>query len=190
MKTGPIEAGTVIGGVMLEAASITAPRYTEYGGVYTVATSGRKTFTMNSIAVNVAACSTANVTVDLGSHKQSRFTGVGSTTPAVAFNVGLSSCPAGLNAIQYQFIPLTAALDNSNGVLALSADSTATGIGVQVKDRNGNPLKFNTQYTLASYNKATGGTYSIPLTASYYQTSSPVKPGTANSLLTFTMSYQ
>ena len=187
VKTGPVSTGTVTGGVLFEGASITGRHI---NGPYTIASEGRKSFLVSSTAINLAACSTANVMVDLGSHKQSNFKGIGSTTPAADVNIGLSSCPAGLNAIQYQFTPLTAILDGSNGVLALSADSTATGIGVQVKDRNGSPLKFNTPYTLANYDKTTGGTYTIPLTASYYQTSSPVKPGTANSLLTFTMSYQ
>ncbi|MBC3467500.1 type 1 fimbrial protein [Pseudomonas sp. RW10S2] len=187
VKTGTIRAGTVTGGVMLEAALISAPAKF---GPYDIAQNGRKSFLVSSTTINVAACRTADVDVDLGSHKQSEFTGVGSTTPAVAFNVDISACPAGLNAIQYQFTPPTGVLDGSNGVIALSADSSAAGIGVQLKDGNGSPLKYNTPLTLTNYNKTTGGTYSIPLRASYYQISSPVQPGTANSLLTFTMSYQ
>jgi major type 1 subunit fimbrin (pilin) len=76
-------------------------------------------------------------------------------------------------------------------VLALTPTSTATGIGLQLKDGNGNPLQYNTtQYTLSAYNTATGGSYTIPLTAAYYQTAATVTPGSANATLTFTLIYQ
>ncbi|KWH26489.1 hypothetical protein WL99_22215 [Burkholderia cepacia] len=97
---------------------------------------------------------------------------------------------AGLDSIQYQFIPVNAVLDATNGVLALSSDSTATGIGLQLKDNSGKALTYNTQYTLASYDGSTGGSHTIPLTANYYQTSSSVTAGSANVVLTFTMTYQ
>uniref|UniRef100_UPI00163FAB96 fimbrial protein n=1 Tax=Burkholderia gladioli TaxID=28095 RepID=UPI00163FAB96 len=63
-------------------------------------------------------------------------------------------------------------------------------IGLQLKDGNGNALKYNTQYTLTSYSKSTGGSYTIPLTARYYQTAAQVTAGSANAVLTFTMTYQ
>jgi major type 1 subunit fimbrin (pilin) len=127
----------------------------------------------------------------MGSYQQSAFKGVGmATTPAVGFNVAVNACPTGLASIQYQFIPVNAVLDATNGVLALSSTSTAAGIGVQLKDGNGNPIQYNTQYTLSAYNTATGGSYTIPLTAAYYQTAATVTPGSANAVLTFTLTYQ
>ncbi|WP_236668291.1 fimbrial protein [Burkholderia sp. ISTR5] len=187
VKTGTITAGTVSGGVLFEGTSITSMNI---NGPYTIATSGRKSFSLSQTIINVAACTTPNVTVTMGSYKQSAFTGVGSSTPAVAFKVGVNACPAGLNSIQYQFVPVNAVLDTTNGVLALSSDSTAAGIGLQLKDNSGKALKYNTQYTLTSYNGSTGGSYTIPLTANYYQTSASVTPGSANAVLTFTMTYQ
>ncbi|QXH42962.1 fimbrial protein [Pseudomonas sessilinigenes] len=184
VKTGPITAGTISGGPLIEAAA------TIYNGVYEIETKGRKTFSLTPTIVKVAACTTPDVTVSMGSHKQSVFKGVGTTTPSVAFNLGVNACPAGLNAIQYQFIPINAVLDAANGVLALSGDSTATGIGLQLKDGNGNALKYRTQYVLTNYNRATGGSYTIPLRAAYYQTGQRVTPGSANTVLTFTMNYQ
>jgi major type 1 subunit fimbrin (pilin) len=127
----------------------------------------------------------------MGSHPQSEFTGIGSATKSpVGFNIAVNACPSGLAKIQYQFIPLNAVLDATNGVLALSGSSTATGIGVQLKDGSGNALKYNTQYTLSGYNTSTGGSYTIPLTAAYYQTAPTVTPGSADAVLTFTMTYQ
>ncbi|TCW81478.1 pilus assembly protein [Burkholderia sp. SRS-46] len=189
VKTGPITAGTVTGGVLFEGASVTGPRV---GGPYTVATSGHVSFSLTQTVVNVAACTTPNVTVNMGSVMQSAFKGVGSTggmTP-VPVNVAVNACPIGLNSIQYQFIPVNAVLDSTNGVLALSSDSTATGIGLQLKDGSGNALKYNTPYTLTSYSSATGGSYTIPLKANYYQTAARVTAGSANAVLTFTMTYQ
>ncbi|KVQ34602.1 pilus assembly protein [Burkholderia cepacia] len=186
VKIGPITGGTVNGGVLFEAAAVvrqgSASDYTMQPG--------RKSFSLTPIVIKQAACTTPNVTVSMGSHKQSAFTGVGSTTPAVAVNVGVNACPAGLNSIQYQFIPVNAVLDAANGVLALSSDSTAAGIGLQLKDNNGKALAYNTQYALTGYNSSTGGSYTIPFTANYYQTSATVTPGTANAVLTFTLTYQ
>lgn len=188
VKTGPITAGTVTGGVMIVGASATG---TGGSAPYTVAASPLVSFSLTPTIVNVSACTTPNVTVNMGSPLQSEFTGIGSTNKqAVSLNVAVNACPTGLNAIQYQFIPVNAVLDATNGVLALSSGSTATGIGLQLKDGNGNALKYNTQYTLTNYSSTTGGSYTIPLTARYYQTAASVTPGSANAVLTFTMTYQ
>ncbi|WP_193099522.1 fimbrial protein [Burkholderia sp. Z1] len=188
VKTGPITAGTVTGGVLVVGASATG---TGGSAPYTVAASPLVSFSLTPTIVNVAACITPNVTVNMGSTMQSAFKGIGSTTsPAIPVTVAVNACPSGLNTIQYQFIPVNAVLDSTNGVLALSSDSTASGIGLQLKDNNGNALKYNTQYTLTSYSKSTGGSYTIPLTARYYQTAASVKAGSANAVLTFTMTYQ
>ncbi|WP_126282604.1 fimbrial protein [Burkholderia stagnalis] len=187
VKTGPITAGTV-SGLQFEGASVTGPGLT---GPFTIGASGHVLFSLTPTIINVAACTTPNVTVNMGSTMQSAFKGIGSTTnPPVAVNVAVNACPSGLNSIQYEFIPVNAVLDSTNGVLALSSDSTATGIGLQLKDSSGNALKYNTQYTLTSYNTSTGGSYTIPLKAAYYQTAATVKPGSANAVLTFTMMYQ
>ncbi|MBN3817322.1 type 1 fimbrial protein [Paraburkholderia sp. Se-20369] len=160
--------------------------------MYTVATSPLVSFSLTPTNITVAACTTPNVTVNMGSVMQSAFKGIGSTggmTP-IPVNVAVNACPIGLTSIQYQFTPVNAVLDSTNGVLALSSDSTATGIGLQLKDGSGNALKYNTKYTLTSYSSTTGGSYTIPLKANYYQTSASVTAGTANAVLTFTMTYQ
>jgi major type 1 subunit fimbrin (pilin) len=188
VKTGPITAGIVAGGVLFQGASTMSQ--TGVGG-YTVSTSNPVSYSLTTTTVAVASCTTPNVTVNMGSPMQSVFTGIGSTSkPVVAFSLAVNQCPIGLNSIQYEFIPINAVLDSTNGVLALSSDSTATGIGLQLKDGSGNPLQYNTKYTLTSYSSATGGSYTIPLTAAYYQTASSVTAGSANAVLTFTMTYQ
>ena len=80
--------------------------------------------------------------------------------------------------------------DATNGVIALASGSTATGIGLKLTDSSSAALKFNSLYQVSGYNAATGGSYTVPLTAAYYQTATSVTPGTANAVVTFTMTYQ
>ncbi|SIT41091.1 putative Fimbrial protein [Paraburkholderia piptadeniae] len=136
------------------------------------------------------ACATPNVTVPMGTHSNTEFSGVGpiSTAPA-SFNISLNNCPAGINSIKYEIDAVTTIVDASQSVVALDSASTARGVGVQLLDANGNALPLATQQTLPGYNTS-GGSYTIPLKARYYQTTAPVLAGTANTVMTFTMNYQ
>lgn len=148
------------------------------------------TFQIPRIGVRVTSCQTPDLSVQLGSHKASAFSGRGSTTPAVNFNVAIKNCPAGMSQVKYEISAPDGIVDASNGVMALAASSTAKGVGIRLTDSNDRALKFNSQYTLSSYKAATGGTYSVPLRASYYQTGSgAVTSGTANGSLVFILSY-
>ncbi|PJO20148.1 putative major fimbrial subunit LpfA [Burkholderia glumae] len=188
VKTGPIKGGTISGDVRVEAAA--AIRQDESTN-YTFPQFGRKSFVLASTNINLATCTTMeSLEVEMGSAKQSSFTGIGSTTPAQTFELRFSNCPTGLNSVQYEFIPMNAVADAANGVIGLAPYSSASGIGVQIKDSSGKAIKFNTLYTLKNYNSSTGGSYAVPLTANYYQTSARVTPGTAEALLIFTTMYQ
>jgi major type 1 subunit fimbrin (pilin) len=188
VKTGPITPGTVSGGILFEAGSATAPAV---GSAGTVQAGMRKSFSLTQTAVTVLSCSTPDVTVSMGSYQAATFTGKGSVTKTVGFNVAINNCPAGMTKIQYQFSAPGGVTDATNGVIALaSSASTATGVGLKLMDSTSTALKFDTQYQLTGYNTATGGSYTIPLLAAYYQTGASVTPGTANAVLTFTMTYQ
>lgn len=97
-----------------------------------------------------------------------------------------------MNGITYQIDPTTTVLNTANSVVALDASfsSPATGVGVQLLSDAGTPLPLSTPQTLNGYSSATGGDYTIPLKARYYQTGAIVGPGAANTSMTFTMSYQ
>jgi major type 1 subunit fimbrin (pilin) len=182
VKTGPITAGTTSGGILFEAASYVNP----------VAQPGmRKSFSLTQTAVTTLSCSTPDVTVTMGSHNPAEFSGKGSATKAVGFNVAINNCPAGMAKIQYQFSAPGGVTDATNGVIALaSSPSTATGAGLKLMDSTSAALKFGTQYQVTGYNTVTGGSYTVPLLAAYYQTGTTVTPGTANAVMTFTMTYQ
>lgn len=140
---------------------------------------------------NVIACQTPDVRVPLGRSPQTIFTGIGSTSGTKPVTISLNSCPAGMNSITYRVDPVTTVVNAAQSVVALDASSSATGVGVQLLDSTGTqPFPLQTWTTFTGYNAATGGSYTIPLNARYYQTAATVTPAQANSSMTFTMQYQ
>lgn len=179
IKTGTIAAG----------ATVTLPTLSYYAGVNNLLVA-QYAPSAATVPVNpIGTCQTPNVTVSLGVAILKNFQGIGKpiSTGGQAFNIPLNNCPAGLNSIQYYLTPNTTASSSYTGVVSLDSTSTATGVGVQLLNSAGTAIKFNTNYSLA-YSGA--GSYTIPMTAQYYQTSSTVTAGAANTSLTFTMVYQ
>lgn len=148
------------------------------------------TISTTATQVAVLSCSTPDVLVDLGSHKSSEFKGPGTFTSMTGFKVALKSCPAGINRVGYQIDAVTPILNVASSVVALNSGSTATGVGVQLLDGSGNVFPLGTSKSLGGYNSITGGDYAIPFNARYYQTGPAVGAGTANTAMTFTMSYE
>ncbi|WP_312742087.1 MULTISPECIES: fimbrial protein [Enterobacteriaceae] len=144
---------------------------------------------MNSFNVTTTACSVTNaaVKVPLGNVLSTAFTGAGSTTADKNFTIDLD-CDASTRVN----LTLEGAQDSSGaaGVLALTqatTGATASGVGVQVLYNN-TPVTFGSMFNVGT--AATKGAYAIPLTARYYQTTEKVTGGQANSLATFTITYQ
>lgn len=185
VKTGEITPGPVRGGVLFEGAV-----FQGYPDGFKIASSARIRFHVTQTDIIVGSCKTPPVTVDMGSYTQSIFRSIGSTTRPVSFKVDIKDCPAGMNSIEYQFSPTTSVVPGAPGVVTLSVDSTAGGIGLKLMDGNENGLMYDHRYPLSDYRSETGGTYTIPLKAAYYQTSSAVKAGTANAAVTFTLNYR
>ncbi|MCM7773445.1 type 1 fimbrial protein [Enterobacter asburiae] len=144
---------------------------------------------MNSFTVTTTACSVTNaaVKVPLGNVLSTAFTGAGSTAAEKNFTIDLN-CDASTRVN----LTLEGAQDSSGtaGVLALTqatTGATASGVGVQVLYNN-SPVTFGSMFNVGT--AATKGAYAIPLTARYYQTTEKVTGGQANSLATFTVTYQ
>lgn len=182
-----IKTGTIAAGQLTSIPTVTMSyRLNNQAGswplniMYTGAASG---------TISMATCTTPDVPVDLGKHKTSEFTGVGSTASSKSFTLDLKNCPAGINAVKYRLDSAVPSPYTDASLVPLDASSTAKGIGVQLLDGTGNPFPLGTQATFAGYNKA-GGNFSIPFSARYYQTASPLVPGAANASVSFTMSYQ
>ncbi|MFC6299105.1 fimbrial protein [Pseudomonas sp. CCM 7893] len=139
--------------------------------------------------ISELTCTTPNISVSMGEQKSSGFAGVNTRLAPKAFNIALNNCPSGITAIQYRLDPTTSIINTTDSVVGLTNDSTASGVGVQILDNTDKPLALGTDLKLATY-QAAGGNFTIPLKAAYYQVNKTIKGGTANTSLTFTMTYQ
>jgi type 1 fimbria pilin len=145
--------------------------------------------TMNSFTVTTTACSVTNkaVKVPMGDVLKTAFSGQGSTTPEKSFSINLD-CDAATRvnltlddptgkSTQPGVLPLTTATEGT----------TAGGVGIQVL-YNDTPVTFGKMFTIAT--TTAKGAMTIPLKARYYQTAATVTAGQANSMATFTLTYQ
>ncbi|WP_342622619.1 fimbrial protein [Pseudomonas alkylphenolica] len=148
--------------------------------------------------INIVAqsCETPDVKVDMGNHDLGDFSQSGSYSKPTSFNIRLNNCPSGINKVMYSLAPTptTPAWNARLGIIELNRNSTAKGFALQILDSNENPLELNKNHVFNDYS-STGGNFTIPLSARYYRTfptkkdSKDVKPGTANTEVTFVMSY-
>lgn len=133
--------------------------------------------------------------VDLGSIPMSRFSSVGVTSDERPFSIQLSCADGAFAGTAYATLTDQADVSNRSSTLSLSADSSATGVGIQIL-RNGSVLKYgpddmragNENQWLAATNVG-NGIVNIPLTARYVRTAQTMTAGTARGRATFTMSY-
>lgn len=177
---GPVGAGVI------SAAQLPSVRYRLNRSlvIYHATTSG-------SVNILQKTCQTPSVTVPLGTRSRNDFTAVGQPMKpsAVNFTIPVNACPAGMSGIQYRIDPTTTILDGNKGLVALDSTSTATGVAIKLMTGAGRAQAFSTWQTLTRYNPPTGGSYSIPLQATYVQTSTTLRSGTASTSLTFSMQY-
>jgi len=185
-----VKVAPVTGSGIVQAADITAftGQLNSNSGLWTYL----NWIPAGSVQFINGTCITPDVAVDLGQHPKTEFTGVNAKTALVPFTIKLNSCPAGMTSIKYRIDPATTVQIPAQSVVALDATSTATGVGIQLLDGAGavHPLGSGTDRLFSGYNPATGGDYTIPLQARYYQTSTSVTSGHANTTMTFTMTYQ
>ena len=139
------------------------------------------------------------VQASLGSVSAMSFKGVGSTSVARPFSIDLT-CKGGDGKTSIDaYVTLTDATKpgNRSQVLALSPDSQAKGVGIEVLSGT-TVLGYGPDSNAAgNFNQWKAGTvspgatsYSLPLTTRYVQTDPVVTVGTANGRATFTMSYR
>lgn len=142
------------------------------------------------IDTDPGTCTTPNVTVDLGETAASVFTGIGSTGARTSFNLNFNQCPPGYNSIGYQISPTTSILDSTQGVAAMNASSTASGLGIQLLTSEDKPIIFNNTYNLSDYDPTVTANYVVPLKAGLYQTESKVGSGSVSGTFTYTLNYK
>ncbi|MNJ17526.1 Type-1 fimbrial protein, A chain precursor [compost metagenome] len=145
------------------------------------------------------SCETPDVKVDMGEHDLGVFTESGASSKPTSFSIRLNNCPTGINKVMYSLepTPTTPAWNAGLGIIELNKSSTAKGFALQIMDNNQTPLALNKKHLFSDY-ATTGGNFTIPLSARYYRTvpastggkdDPGVTPGTANTEVTFVMSY-
>lgn len=158
------------------------------------------TYTKLAIALSAkvqlvaGTCQTPDQTVVLPGVSNSAFKGVGTTSGVSgvrSFNLQFKNCPAGFNRVGYSYVPVGAPLPSISGTLPLGQASTASGVAIQIIDqKSSTPVTFNNSIRLSEYSTATGGSFSVPLTATYMQTGSKITPGRVFGALQVLMDYQ
>lgn len=142
------------------------------------------------IVVNTSSCQTPAVSVQMGDdYRLDEFGNTGDTPRPIKFNIALNECQSGIKKVTYSLNATSKIIDQQQGVVALSSDSTAKGIGLKLMDESGQPLALGTTYTFTSFN-STSTNFKIPLSAAYYRLpDSNLEAGTANASATFVVNY-
>lgn len=185
VKTGPIASGVIEPRALVKVQSIFVN-----DKVISVEP-GSVTFSIRSIAIAAQSCRTPNIEVRMGAHTASAFKGRGSSSRPVPFSLRFEACPAGLSSVSYRFDAPDGVIDKGHGVIALSDPSTAAaGIGLQLMDGTGAALDLGKSYTATTGPLQSVQDIDVGFRAAYVQTGDRVRPGTANAVLKFTMTYQ
>ncbi|AKH65331.1 MULTISPECIES: fimbrial protein [Photorhabdus] len=147
------------------------------------------TYRLGNTRIITKSCSLkdTNITVPMGDIKKSDFSGINSTAGGKDFEVILD-CD---DNVQIQLmLDGKKAKNRLNHVWALDQNynrTTASGVGIQILYNN-QPVIIHSQINIG--NSYSGGKYSIPLRARYFQTDRNITPGQANATATMTLIYQ
>lgn len=131
--------------------------------------------------------------VDLGEWEQSAFTGPGFTTTPAAFQITLSACQTDPDQNAVATLELTGKNGSTpigpgdQGILGLTTDSDAQGVGIQLLKEDGTPMPLDKEQSMVALSN---GTTVMKLKAHYIQTENRVKAGKANGALNFTVRYR
>lgn len=142
----------------------------------------------NTVTFVTPACTvnTSPINVTMPTVSSSALSGaVGRTAGTTAFTIQLN-CPTGATSNLY--ITLAA---NSGTVAGypniLKSTGSATGLGIQLLDKGGNPITLGTASLVGN---AVSGAQSIPYFARYYATATSIGAGSVSASATFTLTYQ
>lgn len=207
---------SLVNGSLLQPGVLTGsdlPTFGIYGMIYKkdgTPYDGKK-ISMGSISfsgsMNVIpfTCQTPDVVVPMGKYKMTDFTGVGSTSQWVDFNIELDNCPGNYPGYNNSMtknnvsVLVNAVYGNPtpDSFRLKSGAGSAVGIDMQVRKKNDTSvLTMGTGFDprIAFHPMGTAGNtgitrFRIPLQARYIQSGGQVTPGLAESALTFTINY-
>ncbi|WP_261109092.1 fimbrial protein [Serratia liquefaciens] len=180
IKTGPSSSGHLTTGTWASVSVIPAVE------APWIVTSLTATGT-NNITSLACSLNSTSINVPLGDVLDIKFTAIGTTVGDKSFDVGLTCDKDARINVALAGTQNSDTTDTS--VLALTNTGqagTAKGVGVQLL-YGGVPLKINNNIVLKT---SPGGQETLPFTARYYQTQTPVGAGLANSSATLNITYQ
>lgn len=176
VKIGTIKHGTVIGPFTVGTIN--------YGTLVT-----HNVSMAGNLIISASSCKTPDISVNMGDYVASEVTGSRGQTHQVNFDIALNECPEGINRVTFLLRANTPVIDGRTGLVALDGASGAKGVGLRIMDRNGTPLALDKAHDFSAYD-VRGGNFKIPLGAAYVQLDNETLGfGTANTSLTFTISY-
>ncbi|UDN35342.1 fimbrial protein [Proteus sp. NMG38-2] len=183
IKTGQVtQSGSLkLGEVAKAVQNNTAPRNTTWNLTSLF-------LPLNSIRINSLKCTTksSSYNVNMGTWYDTQFKNIGDVSKDISIPITLS-CAAGTN-IKATVTSSAGYIDVNTGKLKLSGTNPATGIGIQLLDKNNNPIKLNTKNSLQ--NQVASGDYIFGWKARYIKTGSTITPGSANSIATVNILYE
>lgn len=180
-----VKVGTVTPGTFSVSP---VAQFTNYSYGYSDSANYYATLNIGSVTVTTPACSVAvdPTVVILPTVFSSNFGSLGSTAGQTPFNVQLN-CSAS-SPLSITLSPSSPAYAGASGVLTnTTGGGYAQNVGVQILDKNGNPISFG---TAISVGPTINGAFNIPLQARYYQTGTPVSAGQVTATATYTLTYQ
>lgn len=184
VKYGPIGSGT-IKTFPLSAYRVGGDSDEWYGkGGY-----DRK-YVFPDVTVTAKSCTTPDVIVNLGDYSVAALPNIGSRTTLKRFTLQVNSCSPDMASVYYGFnFSGTTGYSGKDGRFGLTSTATAKGVNVKLLNGDGTAVvELDKWYTLTSYNKAVGGSYTVPLSAAYERVGD-LTPGTADAELVIAMSY-
>ncbi|WJV25933.1 fimbrial protein [Pseudomonas chlororaphis] len=189
--TRPIEVQLLGDGRENKGGSLAGVHASPY--YYQLSTGGSYSFLIylkGTITPINGTCSVPSQTVKLPKTLIQRLERIGSTAGAQSFQIQVNNCPKGYNRIGYTLDPVGGVIENSPGVLPLAGGSTASGIKIRVENAQGTPATMGSSITVDGYSKAAGGSFVIPMQASYIRTDTVATPGTVNGAMTVFVDYR
>lgn len=182
IKTGSINSGVLSAGPL--ARMQTRDPYKRETYVWT------NLYIPSNFKITNVSCSIKNNKsthdIHLGDWYDTQFNNIGDTSTSADIPITLT-CAAGTN-IKTTVTSSAGYVDINTGKLALSGTDTATGVAIQLLDKNNAPIKLNTKNSLQ--NNIPSGDYMFNWKARYIKTADKITPGSANASATVNIRYE
>lgn len=140
------------------------------------------------------ACSVSvdsqDFTVDLLSNAAKQFNRVGAVAPSIPFKIVFDKCGSSATAVRVGYVG-TSDSDNTTLLKIDAGTNAASGIGVQILDRDKTPIPLNAAQDSLKWTKLTAGqSNTLGFYARLMATRAPVTAGTVTATANFTLEFQ